>query len=93
MTVPKRRQTLSRRGVVRANAGPLREVKVELGIVLLLVLLAYTASLGLSLPPWQEALGLLGIASAGAGWIVLRTRQAGRRAGRPEAQEVDHGPV
>ncbi|MCC3749877.1 MAG: hypothetical protein LLP51_00585 [Halorhodospira halophila] len=70
---------LSRRGVVRASGGPLREVKIELGVVVLVIISAYFLTLGLDLAAWQEALGVLVVASLGAGWVVLRARAVARR--------------
>ena len=75
----KRAQSLPQRGVVRANGGPLRSVKLDLGVVLLLMAGALLASYGVEAPPWQEVLGVLGAGSLGAAWIALRARGAARR--------------
>ncbi len=79
---------LSRRGVVRASGGPLREVKVELGVVVLLMVSAYFLTLGLDIPAWQEVLGVLVVASLGAGWVMIRARALARRR---LAEEGEHG--
>lgn len=72
-------ESLARRGVVRASGGPLRDVKVELGVVFVLVLGVYFLTLGLDLGRWQELAAVAGAAVLGALWVVLRTRREARR--------------
>lgn len=80
MLADNKRKSLSRRGVVRASGGPLREVKVELGVVVLMAAATYLVTWGVELAPWQEVVAVLVAASVGAGWIVMRTRAAASRA-------------
>ncbi len=79
MAVSDERDTLARRGVVRASGGPLREVKVELAVVLLLLLTVLLFTVGWDGPPWLELLLVFGSSVAGAGWIVWRAHRVSAR--------------
>lgn len=85
----RQRGTLSRRGIVRVDAGPLREVKVELGVVLLLIVGVVFFTIGWDGPPWIEVLILFGASTAGAGWIAVRARQVAARARMASRRTVD----
>lgn len=76
---PDKRHSLSRRGVVRANGGPLREVKVELGLVVLLVVAVWLITVGWDGPPGLELAIVATTSILGALWIVWRSRRAYRR--------------
>ncbi|MCG5548463.1 hypothetical protein [Halorhodospira halochloris] len=82
-----RPKSLARRTVVKASAGPLREVKVELGIVIMILICIWLVTLGVDGPPWLEVVLLFGASCCGAGWIMWR---ASRRAKQVLATEEEH---
>ncbi len=90
MTDSSKPSNLPRRGAARTGGDPLQALRLELAAVLLLVAAAYLATLGLAAAPWQEALALLAVASAGALWLIVRTRRAARRIAQRRA---GHGEV
>ncbi|MBK1728213.1 hypothetical protein [Halorhodospira halophila] len=65
--------------MVRASGGPLRDAKIELGVVVLLVVAVYFLTLGLDIAAWQEVVGVLAAACLGGGWVALRVRVLARR--------------
>lgn len=71
-----------------ANAGPLREVKVELGVVILIVICIWLVTLGVDAALWLETLCLFAFSSGGGLWIAWRARQ---RAQQIMATEREHG--
>lgn len=72
-------QSLAQCRVVRASGGPLREVKVELGIVLMILICIWFVSMGVDAAQWLEIVSLLGASSCGAGWVAWRTRRRARQ--------------
>lgn len=67
--------SLARRMVVRASSGPLREVKVELGIVIMILICIWLVTLGVNAAPWLEIVVLFGASCCGAGWIISRSKR------------------
>ncbi len=81
---------LPRRNAAQASGDPLREVKIELGVVLLAVVAIYALTLRLAMPAWKEALIVLVSALLGALWIIGRTWCLVRR---QESGFTDHGEL
>ncbi|MBK1734261.1 hypothetical protein CKO15_02980 [Halorhodospira abdelmalekii] len=75
----KEQGNLPRRGVVRASGGPLRDVKIELGVVILLVVSVWLITLGIDAAPWWELIAVLGASSLGAAWVMWRARRRARQ--------------
>ncbi len=79
MAVGDERDPLARRGVVRASGGPLRDVKVELAVVVVLLVTIFLFTVGWDGPPWLEVLLLFAASAAGAGWVAWRARRVAAR--------------
>ena len=85
MTKEGRSVAQTRRGVI-VHASPFNGVKLELGLILL-VLIAATLENSVE-SAMTQLLILVGLACSGAGWVLLRTRSVLRRSQR-DAEDGD----
>ncbi|HKJ96088.1 MAG TPA: hypothetical protein VKA32_10730 [Gammaproteobacteria bacterium] len=67
------------RGSDEGSASAFDDVKVELGVVLIIAVGAFMVMAKVDAPAWAEILGLAAVGFGCGGWIAARTRGVVRR--------------
>jgi len=91
MNEDERPRSLSRQAAPASPEARLAGIKLDLGIIVLICIVAGIAVLKLNYPNWLEMAGLAVLGFACGGWLAVRTRHVVAASEESEGREDDHG--
>ncbi|MBA1148084.1 hypothetical protein H0Z60_13600 [Ectothiorhodospiraceae bacterium WFHF3C12] len=84
-----RARSLAREPGTASRRGGFTDIKLELGVIMLICIAVGIGVLALDYPNWLELLVLGAVGFVCGGWLALRTRSVVSEQGR---REGEHGP-